>query len=165
MSYEENYPATAVGQIEIKKLPASKVMQTARSCNYTWEANGSFRILFKELQANKLAMTVPVEADRENNSMRFYVAKEEKERISKATQAEAEIKSLPERTVLSIGLRGGYSEAQYKKGCGKLSQWFTENPHWQKNGEPYAVYWNGPFTLPFLKRAEIHQPVINRAIS
>ncbi len=35
----------------------------------------------------------------------------------------------------------------------------TGLPDLQITGEPYAVYWNGPFTLWFLKQFEVHLPV------
>ena len=159
--YEQCYTPTQVGEIEIKVIPPAKVMKAQLDGPYFKRANDLFRILFKELNTNKLAMTIPVEANINNAEMRFYIASSDNGRVAKTTQPEASISSTQEHTVLSIGLRGSYSLKQYNSACLKLNHWLEHNHDWVKVGEAYAVYWNGPFTLPFLKRAEVHQPIQN----
>ncbi|NDA25555.1 MAG: ABC transporter substrate-binding protein, partial [Verrucomicrobia bacterium] len=61
----------------------------------------------------------------------------------------------------SIGIRGGYSRESYETNLAKLRSWLKNQKDWKEAGEPYAVYWNGPFTLPFFKRSEVHLPVVN----
>ena len=157
--YEHCYLPTPVGEIEIKVIPEAKVMLSKGTGSYFKQANNLFRVLFKELNANNLAMTVPVEANIHDAEMRFYVASSDKDRVNTATQSQASIATKDKRTVVSIGLRGSYSLKQYETACGKLNIWLETNHNWVKDGEAYAVYWSGPFTLPFLKRAEVHQPI------
>ena len=68
-------------------------------------------------------------------------------------------KVVGERVVDSIGIRGGYSKESFENGVQKLREWLKTQLKVEGAGEPYAVYWNSPFTIWFLKRAEVHLPV------
>ena len=67
--------------------------------------------------------------------------------------------SLPPRAVASIGIRGGYTKESYESNLAKLRAWLKTQRNHRVIGEPYAVYWNGPFTLAPFKRSEVHVPV------
>jgi hypothetical protein len=56
-------------------------------------------------------------------------------------------------------MRGGYGEANFLKAKAKLEAWLAEHPEYKTTGAARAIYWNGPFTLPALKRGEIHIPI------
>jgi effector-binding domain-containing protein len=68
--------------------------------------------------------------------------------------------TLPARIVASIGIRGGYSKESYEKNLAELRAWLKAQRNYRVIGEPYAVYWNSPFMLWFLKRSEVHVPVV-----
>ena len=70
-----------------------------------------------------------------------------------------EVINLPERRVASLGARGGYSRENFEQTRAALLAWLAKQPGVEAAGEPYAVYWNSPFTLWFVKRSEVHVPV------
>ena len=69
---------------------------------------------------------------------------------------------MPARKVLSIGIRGGYSEKSFISNQSKLMEWFAKNNKYEQDGPAYGVYWNGPFVPGFLKRSEVHIPIRTR---
>ncbi len=159
MGYESLYPKTPPGVIEIKTLPPAHVLSAALKDDDRTERNTAFMKLFRYIQANQLAMTVPVEAGRFTGpEMRFYVESAVTNRTLPNT-ADVTVLEIPARTVVSIGLRGAYTRRQYEDGLQRLRTWLQAHPEWVPAGEPYAVYWNSPFTPFFLKQAEVHMPV------
>ncbi|MCU0255042.1 MAG: heme-binding protein [Acidobacteria bacterium] len=76
MAYESNYPPTEVGVIEVKELPAARVMESAGGADYFEARNGPFMVLFDYIREHDLAMTVPVEADPRPARMRFFVERD-----------------------------------------------------------------------------------------
>ena len=157
-AYESAFPKTEVGVIEIKQLPPCKVIITRSNEAYFKGANKLFRPLFDYIQQNEIAMTVPVEAQIDPGAMYFYLGTEAAKRELRANEA-VEVKTLPARTVVSIGVRGSYKEANFLTAKTKLEAWLAEQTDYKPTGPARAIYWNGPFTLPALKRAEIHIPV------
>ena len=159
-AYEAAYPMTAAGFCEIKKLPAGTVLRTSSRGAYFDENNGLFMRLFQTINQNKVPMTVPVEAKMKPGTMVFYLDRASAKRKDLQLPAGVSRQALPSRTVASIGIRGGYTQESYEKNLAKLRAWLKTQAKWRAVGEPYAVYWNGPFTLPPFKRSEIHLPVI-----
>lgn len=156
---EQKYNMTEVDTIEIKVLPKSVVMESSSESNsYFDEGNNLFRPLFQYLQSNDLAMTTPVEAEIENPKMRFFIESSKENEIFE-NNANVKIIEIPERKVLSIGIRGSYNESNFQEGRTKLLKWLQSNPEYKQAGKPYAVYWNSPFMPSFLKRAEVHIPI------
>ena len=159
-AYEAAYPMTAAGFCEIKRLPAGSILRTSMSGNYFDENNNLFRRLFDTINRNRVPMTVPVEAKMKPGTMVFYLdAASAKRRDLQLAQGVVR-QSLPPRTVASIGIRGGYTRESYEANLAKLRTWLKTQPKWRAAGEPYVVYWNGPFTLAPFKRSEIHGPVV-----
>jgi DNA gyrase inhibitor GyrI len=74
-----------------------------------------------------------------------------------------EVIEIPERRVASLGARGSYSARNFRDTRDELLAWLAKRTDVAASGEPYAVYWNGPFTPGFLKRYEVHIQV--RAVS
>ena len=158
MSYESIYPRTPVGAIEVKTLPA-RVTLVASAPGDAFEDRGlAFRKLFNYINANKVAMSVPVEASASTNEMIFFVGTNQSARAL-ATTNEVAVRTLPQTTVASIGLRGSYSRENYEAGLTNLTAWLARQKEWRTNGAPYAVYWNSPFTPWFMRKSEIHMPL------
>ena len=158
MAYESNYPPTEVGVIEVKELPPARVMEAAGGNDYFENRNGPFMVLFDYIRANDLAMTVPVEADPRPARMRFFVERDRAVKLP-STAGAVTVYERPAQLVVAIGQRGAYSRASYDEGLAKLRAWLAEHPEYEPSGEPYAVYWDGPFKPWFLKRAEVHIPL------
>lgn len=158
-AYEEMYEATAAGEIEVKTLPARKAMTADGSGAYFDGADSVFMKLFRYIDRNNVSMTVPVESEVAENRMRFFVGADDKSR-SLTNADDVILAEVPEQTVVSMGLRGGYTKDTYDRGVAALKAWVeTNKADWATNGEPYAVYWNGPFMPGFMKKSEVHWPV------
>ena len=161
-AYEAAYPKTAAGICEVKNLPAGVVLRASSRAEYFQENNGLFMRLFQAINQNKVPMTVPVEAKMKPGAMVFYLDSASAKRGDLKLPAGVSRQNLPERTVASVGIRGGYSRESYETNLVKLRGWLKNQSQWAEAGEPYAVYWNSPFMLPFLKRSEVHIPVSRR---
>ena len=157
-AYEKAFPKTDVGVIEIKELPPCKVIVARSEVGYFEQVDSLFRPLFNYIQNNKIAMTVPVEAEIDPGAMYFHLGTDAVERDLPVTE-KVKVETITARTVASIGLRGSYGEANFLKAKAKLEAWLAERPEYKMIGSPRAIYWNGPFTLPALKRGEIHIPI------
>ena len=157
-AYESAFEKTPVGTIEVKTLPAARLIAAQSQGNYFQENNGLFRPLFRYIQDNDIAMTIPVEAEIDPGIMYFYLGVAHKDSELSDTDR-VHVTELPERTVLSLGVRGSYSAKNFEQAKAELLTWLSEQDDWIVDGAARAIYWNGPFTLGFLKRAEVHIPV------
>ena len=104
-------------------------------------------------------MTVPVKADIDPGNMYFYVGTKDLEKDLKNSSS-VEVITEPELQVISIGARGGYSEKNFEQARTKLFDQLANSTDWKKNGEAYAIFWNGPYVPGFMKKFEVHIPVI-----
>ena len=159
MAYESAYPMAEPKTIEVIKLPAARLLQAKMNGSYFEQSNNMFRQLFNYIKTNDIAMTVPVEGQLENASMRFYLGSDAPELLSDTD--EVNVIEFPERQVLRVGGKGSYAESNINKATAELYTWLNQQSEWEADGEAYAVFWNGPFTLWFMKRFEIHLPVRN----
>ena len=157
-NYESAYKMTDAGNVEVKKIPESTVLQTSEKGEYYDKANNLFIRLFNYIKTNQIPMTIPVESGIKDAEMRFYVTASKKDETFKDTDS-VKVLKIPERTVVAAGGRGSYSEGNINDAKKKLFTWLSEHPEYEKDGEPYAVYWNSPFSLWFLKHYEVHMPV------
>lgn len=150
---EEAFPPTEPGEIEIKTLPGGRLLESSADGDYFNNSGRLFSPLFRYIQQKGISMTTPVEAQINPGKMYFWVAEEQ---IDKATSDSADVKVInaPSRRVVSIGTRGAYTQANYEKAKDALLEWI-EKEELVTDGEPYAVYWNGPFTPWFLKTFEV----------
>lgn len=158
MASESIYPRTPVGKIEIKEIPAHQRLTAEGKGNLFEARSAAFGKLFDYIQRHEVAMTVPVEASVSANAMSFFVGEKD---TGKTLQSDEniEVQRRPSIEVLSIGLRGAYTQSLYEKGYSRIREWLAEHPEWQSKGEPYVVYWNSPAVPGILKVSEVHQPV------
>ncbi len=156
---EEAYPQTEVGVCETKVLPAARLMLAASTTSYFGSNNRLFGKLFRYIQSNNIPMTAPVEARIQPGVMIFYCDNLSAKRADLKDTPEIKLQSVPERTVASIGIRGGYTQEAYEANLTKLRDWLKTRPDLKSVGEPYGVYWDSPFVPGFLKRSEVHIPV------
>lgn len=155
---EEAFPKTEPGKIEIKELPAGRLLESASDGDYFENSGQLFRPLFNYIQKNGISMTTPVEAKIDPGKMYFWVAEDQKEKADRENESVSVI-DIPKRTVAAIGGRGSYSQSNYEEAKQKLEDWVQSNDSITPIGEPYAVYWNGPFTPWFLKTFEVQLQV------
>ena len=158
MGYESIYPQTPVDTIEIKQLP-ERLALTATAPGDAFDDRGTaFLKLFDYIKTNQVSMSVPVQASPSTNEMIFLVGAANASRAP-VSDSGVTVHTLPAATVVSLGMQGRYTRSQYEEGLAKLQSWLAIPPDWQTNAPPYRVYWNAPFRLWFLRRAELHQPV------
>ena len=158
MGYETIYPPTPVGVLEIKNLPARLALTAAAPGDAFANRGAAFMKLFDYIRTNQVSMTVPVQASPSTNEMLFFVGGQDQPRHP-VPDAGVTVGPVPAITVVSLGLRGRYSRAQYEDGLAQAQRWLAIHPEWQTNAPPYLVYWNSPFRVWFLRRAELHLPV------
>jgi len=159
MAYESIYQPTPPGTVELKHIPAVTALCAKVEADYFPEANRLFRRLFDFIRVRDIPMTVPVEADMKPGTMRFFLGAGFKGGPIPPSP-NVQVVVLPARTVLSAGVRGSYTPATFRKGMDAIENGQTNFPQWRLVGTPYAVYWNGPFLPGFLKRSEVHWPVV-----
>lgn len=159
LAYEKAFEATKAGKIEIKTIPERTVIVAQKDGGYFAENNKLFGSLFRYIQDNDVSMTVPVKADIEPGNMYFYVGTKDLEKDLKDSDSVKVIVE-PARKVFSIGVRGGYSEKNFMAAREELLHQLDDSKEWKKNGEAYAIYWNGPYVPAFMKKFEVHIPVI-----
>ena len=149
---------TPVGEIKILELPVRIALEATSEDHYFAENNGLFRKLFGYISNHDLAMTTPVEADINPGKMRFFVGEDDLGKKFKTTK-DVSVKVLPSMKVVSIGIRGSYSQERFNESRKKLTAWLANNKKFEQSGDAYGVYWNGPFVPGVFKRSEVHIPI------
>lgn len=162
MATEQAFPPTTPGTSELKTLPAGVLLRSSGSGEYFDRANDLFRPLFRYISRHDIAMTVPVEARIREAAMYFWVAASQEGKVA-GDDGAVVVERFPERRVASRGARGGYSRSHYERTRDELLAWVSGQAGVEPAGEPYAVFWSGPFTPGFLKRYEVHVPVRPRS--
>jgi len=156
--YEEAYERTGVDEVEVKEIPAGTILSASGAGDYFKNDDGLFMKLFRYIDGNEIKMTVPVEAEVNTAQMRFHVGAKDAARKHENQKGVVASKRDP-YTVASAGLRGGYKRETFERGAASVAQWLEGHGEWQAVGEPYAVYWNGPFVPGLFKRSEVHQRI------
>ena len=152
---EEAFARTAPGEIEVKVLPAGRLLENHGAGESYFEQSGRlFGPLFSYIKAHNISMTTPVEASIEPGMMAFWVASGQEDRAEEAS-GDVQVRDVPERKVAAIGARGGYSRNNFEEARDQLLVWMEEQGELSVVGEPFAVYWNGPMTPWFLKTFEV----------
>jgi effector-binding domain-containing protein len=156
---EEAYPRTSPGDIEVKALPAARLLLAESPKGYFESNNGLFMRLFRYIDSHQIPMTAPVEARMQPGVMVFYVDAKSAERRDLQSTEQVKLSEVPSRLVASIGIRGSYSQENFEEALAKLKAWLTQHPEYAVKGDAYGVYWNSPFVPFFLKHSEVHIPV------
>ncbi|MEO0508844.1 MAG: heme-binding protein [Verrucomicrobiota bacterium] len=159
---EKVFPQTAVNTHELKTIPASKLIVSQSDGYYFGGNNSLFRPLFRYISQNDIAMTTPVEAEMRPGKMYFYIGRDAADR-DLSSNAEVEVLELPERLVASLGSRGSYSEQNFNRAMESLENWLADHPTHKADGAARAIFWNGPDVPGFMKRFEVHIPVVEKA--
>jgi effector-binding domain-containing protein len=154
-AYTQAFPRTEPGEFEVKVLPEGRLLECKGEGSYFDQANSLFGPLFQYIQENEISMTTPVEARIDPGAMYFWVSDEQ---AAKARESNGKVRVLDveERMVAAIGVRGGYTSDNFEKARKALLKWIRTDNDLEVVGKAYAVYWNGPFTPWFMKKAEVH---------
>ena len=157
-AYKKAYPQSEIGAFEIKTLPKALLIASKGDRHYFEKNNGLFKPLFDYIKTHGIAMTTPVEAEIDPGVMYFYIGNDVAVESLKETD-KVELYYQPERIVASHGVRGRYSEKNFKQAAEILRIWISKNRNYEQSGNARGVFWNSPFMPGFLKRFEVHIPV------
>ncbi len=109
-----------------------------------------------------LAMTVPVLQQRSRNgwTLSFVLP----QRLSLATAPRPRdpgitLEHMPGRLVASLRFSGSVSEEIVHEKTTELTAWLDSNQTFRAVGTPYCALYDGPMTIPFLRRNEAQVPV------
>jgi len=154
----QGFPAPGpVGEVIVKKYPAHRLARVAAGGG---SDNGMFMKLFRHIERNDIAMTAPVQMEGRQEAMAFFYATSD---IGTAGPDPADpavvVEDVPDITVVSVGLRGGYSKETTERGVKVLREWLAAHPEWQAAGPPRTLGYNSPFVPNFMKYGEIQIPV------
>ena len=169
-----------VGKVVIKDYPAYRLAQVRAAGNGVSDGQGGmFSPLFNHIKRNKIPMTAPVEMGypeqagkasspklasddmRTAESMAFLYGEPTWGRIGEDTDdRRVEVNDVSPMSVVSIGVRGSYSDAKFAEALGTLREWIAANPdRVQVVGSPRYLCYNSPFMLWFLRYAEVQLPI------
>jgi len=172
-------PAGPVGQVVLKSYPSYRLARVRTDNTGEGDPNDMFRPLFQHIQRNDIAMTAPVEIEyaatltdeaasatpdqhepRATAMAFLYV----ESALGKAGPDPADprvvVADQPPITVLSVGVRGGYTERNLSRGLRQIKAWLKQNPdRFKVTGSPRYLAYNSPFVPGFLKFGEVQVPV------
>lgn len=170
------YPAPGpVGEVVVKTYPASRVALVSSADPGGASPNGLFRPLFDHIRREGIAMTSPVvmrydapasdEGATRLRSMAFVYANPDIGRTraggDEGGGSPVEVVDVPALTVVSIGVRGNYSEAHLRKAVAQLDAWLEAHVgEYTRADLPRYLGYNSPFVPWFLRYGEVQLPVV-----
>ncbi len=161
-----NWPKPSLpGLIRIKSYPPAR----SAWVRAPEKRNGQFMVLFRHIQAEKIAMTAPV-------VMEYATQAGNAPSKLGATEAMAFLYRRPDQgktgdygdvvvendrpvQVVSVGLQGSYRKANFRKALDGLRQWLDEHSQWRLAGPPRVLAYNSPFMPWWNKYSEVQIPV------
>ncbi|TVR99421.1 MAG: heme-binding protein [Rhodospirillales bacterium] len=174
---------------EVRRYPPQLVAETSvTASDESSGRNQAFRVLFDYISGDNraktsvamtapvetaaapetIAMTVPVETTSqagETWSMRFFLPAEYTwETVPEPTNPAVRIAELPERTIAVRRFSGSRRSENVARHASDLSH-ALEGSRWHAVGEPFTLFYDPPWTLPFLRRNEVAVPVTCEAAS
>jgi len=155
-------PPGKVGQVLIKNYPAYRAARTKASD--VGGENRMFGTLFDHIKKNNIPMTAPVEMTYAPDGKTYQQADmlfmyESPDKPRGTTQPGVEVLDIPPATVVSVGVRGGYSKGNFEASLAKLETYLSAHPEWQRAGPPRVLGYNSPFIPWFLRYSEVQIPV------
>jgi len=159
-----------VGEIIVKNYPAYRMARVNRGeGGIAGGPAAMFSPLFNHIKRNNIPMTSPVEMGYpehvepgEGASSMAFLYGEPSWGTSGANVDDPRvvIEDVPAMTLFSIGVRGGYTDANFTKALSRLNDWIKKREQQVRvNGPPRYLGYNSPFVLDFLKYGEVQLPV------
>ncbi|MGK7877868.1 MAG: heme-binding protein [Xenococcaceae cyanobacterium] len=166
-------PPTPEGKIELKEYPAYRAATFRYSGELSQAANRAFSPLYRHISSNNISMTAPVETrypmstleaektgfldERGEADVSFLYRSTDiyPEQIAQNIQVE----DIAPMTVVSLGLKGGYSYQSYQENLERLQNWLDQHPEYTVVGLPRRFFYDGPYIPDPLKRSEIQVPI------
>jgi DNA gyrase inhibitor GyrI len=151
------------GSIEVRDYSGYIIAQATTLGEYQDTSNSSFRKLaayiFGDNTVNeKISMTAPVFQEKKVNSWVMSFVMPEKytfENLPQPINKDIHIIQIPPKKVAVINYSGFVLEEKMNKFNGELIQWIIKNGY-KPLSEMRSARYNPPWTLPFMRRNEIH---------
>ncbi len=166
-------PPGPTGRIVVKDYPACRVARVrAGPGGVTGGANGMFGPLFDHIRRHDIPMTAPVEIGYPDasfegggvpaaESMAFLYG-----RRTWGTTGPDEVdprvtvEDVPATTVVSIGVRGNYTDGRFAEALARLTDWLSsQGQRYRPAGPPRYLGYNSPFVPGFLRYGEVQLPI------
>ncbi len=164
-SLPAGYPAPGEsGRIQIKQYPAARLVR-AQAADHGGP-DRLFRPLFNHIKKHQIAMTAPVEMTYDTGegdaapavrSMAFIYPSRDLGELGRDDTVEV-LETEP-MTVVSVGVRGGYSTARFAEHYRVLEVWLAGQTAYEAAGPPRYLAYNSPFVPGFMKYGEVQVPV------
>jgi hypothetical protein len=113
-------------------------------------------------EPERVAMTAPVESTETDGTMRmrfFLPAKYTLENAPEPLDDRVRLLTVPAQTIAALRYSG--SRRDFENRQNELVT-ILEGTDWRPLGQPYTLYYDAPFTLPFMRRNEAAIPVAGR---
>ncbi len=169
---------TDVEPIQIRHYPSLVVAQTEVNADYKNASGLAFQRLagyifgnnkkqqsltmtapvIQEQQAERLAMTAPVMQQKSGAVWVMTFVLPQGYSLSTAPEpldSAVLIKEIPDKTVATLRYTGSLSEQGIEEKATELTNWLSQH-HYQAVSPPRSAAYDPPWTLPFLRRNEVH---------
>jgi effector-binding domain-containing protein len=168
-------PPGPVGEIVTKDYPAYRLARVRSGKDgVSGGPNAMFNPLFKHIKRNNIAMTAPVEIGYPNRpdvaeqkdpgiaeSMAFLYGDPSWGEVgADAADSRVVVEDVPAMKVVSIGVRGNYTDDRFTQALGRLTEWLEANrDEFQAVGPPRYLGYNSPSVPGFLRYGEVQLPI------
>lgn len=147
--------------VEIRRYEPRLAAQIELAGNGEEPRDESFRLLFRYIAganagAEKIAMTVPVESMQSEDRARmqfFLPARYPTQTAPRPADERVRIVPVPEETIAVLRLPGHGSREELRKRSAGLVEGLSATP-WRPAGDVAMLYYDAPFTIPFVRRNE-----------
>lgn len=127
-----------------------------------------FSTLFDHIKREDIAMTAPVDMGYEDSgddprmlSMAFLYRSTDLGTVGE--DGVVRVADLEARTFASVGVRGDYTDANFREGLAILQEWLNDSAEWRADGPPRYLGYNGPFVFAAARYGEVQVPVVQSA--
>lgn len=160
-------PPGPTGRVTLKHYPAYRAAFATPGGEGRGQ-NSLFRRLFNHIKRQDIAMTAPVEMTyndpaapmHDSNMTAMAFMYRSTEQGATGDDQDVVVRDVPAQSVLSIGVRGGYSGKHFDTALEKLREHLDTHPgQYEVTGPPRVLGYNSPFVPPFLRYSEVQLPV------
>ncbi len=163
---------TQPGAIEIKDYPEYRAVTYSHSGNVQQASQVAFNPLYNHISTNQIAMTTPVEV-RYLDGLTVEAETPKTAEVSflypnrdiwpQTLSDEVKVTDYPPMKVVSVGIQGAYSWANYEQHLKRLQEWLKEHPEYVIIGPPRRLLYNSPMTPEGSKVSEVQIPIASVA--
>ena len=160
-----------LGELEVRRYLPEARAQVRLPGSRSEALDAAFEILAgylfgKNAERREMSMTVPVyaepvvEARGSEWLVSFFLSNDQvPAELPQPEDPRVELVRTPERYVASLRYTGNNTEEHAVECSGRLLAALRQQSHYLAAGAPYFCQYDAPFTVPFLKRNEVHVPV------